>query len=32
MLKMLYDEIFGRKNFVSNVVGPNKHTRSNDVK
>ena len=31
-LKILCDEIFGRKNFVSNVIWQKKHTRSNDAK
>ena len=31
-LKILCDEIFGRKNFISNVIWQKKHTRSNDAK
>lgn len=31
-LKVLCDEIFGRKNFVANVIWEKKHTRSNDAK
>ncbi len=31
-LKVLCDEIFGRKNFVNNVIWQKKHTRSNDAK
>ena len=31
-LKVLMDEIFGRKNFVANVVWQKKHTRANDAK
>ena len=31
-LKVLCDEIFGRPNFVSNVIWHKKHTRSNDAK
>lgn len=30
--KVLCDEIFGRKNFVANVIWHKKHTRSNDAK
>jgi adenine-specific DNA-methyltransferase len=30
-LKVLCDEIFGRRNFVANVVWQKKHTRSNDA-
>ena len=31
-LKILCDEIFGRKNFISNIIWQKKHTRSNDAK
>lgn len=31
-LKVMCDEIFGRKNFVANVVWQKKHTRANDSK
>ena len=31
-LKVLCDEIFGRKNFVANLIWEKKHTRSNDAK
>lgn len=31
-LKVLCDEIFGRKNFIANVIWEKKHTRSNDAK
>ena len=31
-LKVLMDEIFGRKNFVANVVWQKKHTRANDAR
>ena len=31
-LKVLCDMIFGRKNFVNNVIWHKKHTRSNDAK
>lgn len=31
-LKVLCDEVFGRNNFVSNVVWQKKHTRSNDAR
>ena len=31
-LKVLCDEIFGRKNFIANAVWQKKHTRSNDAK
>lgn len=31
-LKVLCDEVFGRKNFVANVIWHKKHTRSNDAK
>ncbi len=31
-LKVLMDEIFGRKNFIANVVWQKKHTRSNDAR
>lgn len=30
--KVLCDEVFGRKNFVANVIWHKKHTRSNDAK
>lgn len=31
-LKVIMDEIFGRKNFVANVVWQKKHTRANDAR
>ncbi|MDD9869783.1 MAG: site-specific DNA-methyltransferase [Gammaproteobacteria bacterium] len=31
-LKVIMDEIFGRKNFVANVVWKKKHTRANDAR
>ncbi len=31
-LKLLCDEIFGRANFISNVIWQKKHTRSNDAR
>ncbi len=31
-LKILCDEIFGRKNFIANIIWQKKHTRSNDAK
>ena len=31
-LKVLCDEIFGRRNFVANVIWQKKHTRANDAK
>jgi adenine-specific DNA-methyltransferase len=31
-LKVLCDEVFGRKNFVANVIWEKKHTRSNDAR
>ncbi len=31
-LKVIMDEIFGRKNFVANVIWQKKHTRANDAK
>lgn len=31
-LKVLCDEIFGRQNFIANVIWEKKHTRSNDAK
>ena len=31
-LKVLCDEVFGRKNFVNNVIWEKKHTRQNDAK
>jgi len=31
-LKVMMDEIFGRKNFVANVVWQKKHTRANDAR
>ena len=31
-LKVLMDEVFGRKNFVANVVWQKKHTRANDAR
>lgn len=31
-LKVLCDEVFGRRNFVSNAIWQKKHTRSNDAK
>ncbi len=31
-LKVLCDEVFGRKNFIANVIWQKKHTRSNDAK
>lgn len=31
-LKVLCDEVFGRKNFIANVIWHKKHTRSNDAK
>lgn len=31
-LKVLCDEVFGRRNFVANVIWHKKHTRSNDAK
>ncbi len=31
-LKVMCDEIFGRKNFIANVIWEKKHTRSNDAK
>ena len=31
-LKVLCDEVFGRRNFISNAIWQKKHTRSNDAK
>ena len=31
-LKIIMDEIFGRNNFISNIIWQKKHTRSNDAK
>lgn len=31
-LKVLCDEVFGRQNFVANVIWHKKHTRSNDAR
>ena len=31
-LKVLCDEVFGRKNFIANVIWQKKHTRSNDAR